>query len=545
MSEALPRIGWIDHAHGVRQRDTVTPRVSAAELDRLAMLLGDVRCGANAAGCAPPKSRLRYLRSYLRPAKATKSMAALLALLATTAVISQFATKSSHDLASNGSLAARGRPAAFDSSRSRGDGAMRGSVVAGVLSAGLVAGSALAQDAVQWRVEDGGNGHWYQVRDLGQNFSSIGPCIGAIQLIGATPCVFDTVNEWDWWRQNYMGQPFNGHAHQGLFRAPFQAWTTYDGRVPPFTAWTPGLPNNPPSHYVIATAVPASNAWEDYVAADTGFRWWTLEWSADCNSDGIVDFGQIRAGELEDANANNIPDCCEQGVDCESNLLVNGSFEFGPSQTDCTWVVHPADSTFVPGWSVVAVSVDRERLSGSCPAGTESWTSFHGEFTIDLDGGAAGGAIAQTVTTLPGMRYLLSFQLTGNCTSGEKPMSVEIGLSSWQFVHNCLTTNPQPWAEKTVEFVANSASTTIVLRSLMTDGRNGPVVDAVRLTEVGANCPADIDGSGAVNAIDLAIVIGYWGTDGGKQYPQADIDSSGMIDGADLATLLGSWGPCE
>ena len=29
---------------------------------------------------------------------------------------------------------------------------MRGSVVAGVLSAGLVAGSALAQDAVQWRI---------------------------------------------------------------------------------------------------------------------------------------------------------------------------------------------------------------------------------------------------------------------------------------------------------------------------------------------------------------------------------------------------------
>ena len=67
------------------------------------------------------------------------------------------------------------------------------------------------------------------------------------------------------------------------------------------------------------------------------------------------------------------------------------------------------------------------------------------------------------------------------------------------------------------------------------------------LVEIGQppNCPADIDGSGAVNAIDLAIVIGYWGTDGGKDYPQADIDGSGEIDGADLAALLGSWGPCE
>ena len=41
-----------------------------------------------------------------------------------------------------------------------------------------------------------------------------------------------------------------------------------------------------------------------------------IEWSADCNNDGIVDFGQIRAGELDDANGNNIPDCCEGGASC-------------------------------------------------------------------------------------------------------------------------------------------------------------------------------------------------------------------------------------
>jgi hypothetical protein len=105
------------------------------------------------------------------------------------------------------------------------------------------------------------------------------------------------------------------------------------------------------------------------------FRSAVFEWSADCNNDGIVDFGQIRAGELDDANANNIPDCCEQGVACL--------------------------------------------------------------------------------------------------------------------------------------------------------------------------CPSDIDGNGTVDAIDLAIVIGYWGTNGGKEYPQADIDRSGDIDAADLAALLGAWGPCE
>jgi hypothetical protein len=53
----------------------------------------------------------------------------------------------------------------------------------------------------------------------------------------------------------------------------------------------------------------------------------------------------------------------------------------------------------------------------------------------------------------------------------------------------------------------------------------------------GWRCEAtgDLDGNGTVDAIDLAIVIGYWGTSGGKEYPQADIDRSGDIDAADLA----------
>ena len=41
-----------------------------------------------------------------------------------------------------------------------------------------------------------------------------------------------------------------------------------------------------------------------------------IEWSADCNNDGLVDYGQILAGELADANLNNIPDCCEGGASC-------------------------------------------------------------------------------------------------------------------------------------------------------------------------------------------------------------------------------------
>ena len=53
------------------------------------------------------------------------------------------------------------------------------------------------------------------------------------------------------------------------------------------------------------------------------------------------------------------------------------------------------------------------------------------------------------------------------------------------------------------------------------------------------SCPVDLDGSGAVDASDLAVLLGAWGTAG-----PADLDGSGQVDAPDLAVLLGAWGPC-
>lgn len=48
---------------------------------------------------------------------------------------------------------------------------------------------------------------------------------------------------------------------------------------------------------------------------------------------------------------------------------------------------------------------------------------------------------------------------------------------------------------------------------------------------------ADLDGSGSVDAADLAILLGQWGGPG-----SADLDANGTVDAADLAVLLGAWG---
>jgi hypothetical protein len=53
-------------------------------------------------------------------------------------------------------------------------------------------------------------------------------------------------------------------------------------------------------------------------------------------------------------------------------------------------------------------------------------------------------------------------------------------------------------------------------------------------------CPFDSDLNGVIDAADLAVFLGAWGTN----ICPFDADSSGTVDGADLAILLGAWGDC-
>jgi V8-like Glu-specific endopeptidase len=55
-----------------------------------------------------------------------------------------------------------------------------------------------------------------------------------------------------------------------------------------------------------------------------------------------------------------------------------------------------------------------------------------------------------------------------------------------------------------------------------------------------APCEGDLNGDGAVDAADLAILLGAWGQPGGP----ANLDGNGGVNAADLGILLGAWGPC-
>ena len=183
-------------------------------------------------------------------------------------------------------------------------------------AAAAMAGSATAQNAVQWRVEDGGNGHWYALVDEAMSWQDAkdrctadGGHLATASSPAENAFIAAATRAPHSWLGGYQD------VNSTEYSEPAGAWRWLTGESMTYTAWYPGEPNNfPPGlENFLATAYGTPN-WVD-LPGD-----WTLpfhiEWSADCNADGIVDYGQILAGELADANHNNIPDCCENGTPC-------------------------------------------------------------------------------------------------------------------------------------------------------------------------------------------------------------------------------------
>ena len=53
----------------------------------------------------------------------------------------------------------------------------------------------------------------------------------------------------------------------------------------------------------------------------------------------------------------------------------------------------------------------------------------------------------------------------------------------------------------------------------------------------GGPVTGDMNSDGVVNAADLSILLGAWGTPG-----PGDLTGDGLVNAADLSVLLGAWG---
>jgi hypothetical protein len=190
-----------------------------------------------------------------------------------------------------------------------------------VVSSFALASSCLAQDAVQWRVQDGGNGHWYQlVERFYQMYNWNDTRILASNAGGDLAC-FESSSEWLFIRSKCTG--LRAYLSGGVRNAGTTSeWRWISGPAVSYFAWNPGAPNNGTSQNLVLVVgrgfgnPKVTDGWDDWQVVDFSDGY-IIEWSADCNADGIVDYGQIRAGELDDADADNIPDCCESGTACD------------------------------------------------------------------------------------------------------------------------------------------------------------------------------------------------------------------------------------
>jgi hypothetical protein len=197
-------------------------------------------------------------------------------------------------------------------------------VAAAVSVSVSVSAGASAQDAVQWRVEDGGNGHWYAINESSPFWHE---ARAAASLQGGDLTSLETNEEWTWMR-SWLPPILHGYLLGGyqLPRSPSPSdgwkWRT-GGDVQ--RGWMV-MDDNPCG----ASPAGIEDDQQDYrhtCCQETGWGdlddggWGCdlrlrsiIEWSADCNSDGLVDDSQIRAGQLPDANGNNIPDCCDNAA---------------------------------------------------------------------------------------------------------------------------------------------------------------------------------------------------------------------------------------
>jgi len=180
--------------------------------------------------------------------------------------------------------------------------------VLGVVASLVVGGAADA--AVEWKVSDGGNGHFYgygRVQISDATFLQVRDA--AVLKGGHLPTVTSEAEN------TFVFQNIGGGL--GLFRQPGGAWQNVTGEPAFYQNWAPGDPNGSTTNLVFAAyCCHPSSTWADYSDADLGnpaepYTEFRIEWEADCNGDGVVDYGQIQSGELADTNHNNIPDVCE------------------------------------------------------------------------------------------------------------------------------------------------------------------------------------------------------------------------------------------
>ena len=181
----------------------------------------------------------------------------------------------------------------------------------------------------EWRAEDGGNGHWYAhvviPYPLGTELCGIDWAIDHAETVGAYPATLTSAEE----EAFVLGvlPYFNGTYSTaflgGRRDSPKSDWYWITGEPFEYSNFIGGVSVGQNIHLYDEESTFGPGWRRGYdcfavedVTVDEGVSV-ILEWSADCNGDGLVDYGQILDGTFDDLDQNGVPDCCDAGDACD------------------------------------------------------------------------------------------------------------------------------------------------------------------------------------------------------------------------------------
>jgi hypothetical protein len=405
-----------------------------------------------------------------------------------------------------------------------------------------------AQQAVQWKVSDGGNGHWYRV-DSTPGLSWSAARDRAALKGGALASVTTTAEN------DFIGSmlgsitPGPGYWLGAYFQSG--SWHWLSGEPWNFTSWGgPGngctwqQPSGRDAVDIYCIGNDGSPHW-----SDDYFNWpnavgLVIEWSADCNGDGIVDYGQCHDGTLPDYNGNNIPDCCERSEACVvGNYPVQWRIEDGGNGHWYRRVNPNSNLTWTQAETLCELIGAH---LATVPAASES-AFVHlivGQSEVYLGGLQPPNSCEPNCEWqwLTGEPWSYTNWNPGepNNSNAEQNFLRTYPNGSWDDVQDGYAF---PFAIA-AEWDADCNSDGVVdygqiLAGQLADANTNGIPDICE----GPTCrDADLFRNGVINGADLGILLSQWGP--APAGTVSDINRDGQVNGADLGYLLNAWGPC-
>lgn len=414
----------------------------------------------------------------------------------------------------------------------------------------FAASAAHAQQAVQWKVSDGGNGHWYGKLEGSYQFSYHALNTAARDRGGHLLSLVSRAEEefvLAVWGTTFLGLQcppgsgsFNWSSGEPVTYSNWGTSACFSGPYPNNGSGAERFVYQ--SHPECAGSQGFAPAWDDYYQSDLGTYIVdpVLEFDADCNSDGIVDYGQCRNGALPDYNGDNIPDCCERGEACVlGNYPVQWRTENGgnghwykllhvlPSQSAEQHFVRAQEAG---GHTATISSAEEDRVCFN--------TASSAPIAVLI--GVRKQAGSNTPEWITGDPWAYS-----NWHAGEGGNSSERYadyVPEWGGQWQDTDTTPQQYS--LVEWDADCNNDNIVdygqiLQGQLADANTNGIPDICE----GPICrDADLFRDFNVNGADLGILLSQWGPN--TALTVSDINKDGFVNGADLGIMLSFWGAC-